>query len=235
MENKNERLIRLSEWKNRIIIECDSLARNKNLNLDLDFYVFQTSVTLDPPILIIGANPGGYKPYSEFLDSNNVKIKSVDALGYAINQFLENPEWHSNSLISLFSSAKLRQMFEKSVVTNFVYFNTVNFSNFKKRKGSKDAIKFCKESNKELIEILKPKNIILMGNISLDGLKFLFDRPMVSVLTVDEGVNGSSLVRQTAINGIPTFWIHHPSMNKKFNTDPYLTLKRMKLENLLKD
>ncbi len=235
MENENERLIKLSEWKNRIIIECDSLARDKNLNLDLDFYVFQTRVFLDPLILFIGANPGGDKTYTEFLNSHNVKLKNVDNLGYDRNQFLENPKWGSNSLVSLFSSEKLRDMFENSVITNFVYFNTVKFSNFKKRIGSKNAIKFCKESNKELIEILKPKNIILLGNISLDGLKFLFDRPMESVLKVDEGVNGTSLVRQTSINGIPTFWIHHPSMNKKFNTDPYLTLKRMKLEELLKD
>ena len=70
-----------------------------------------------------------------------------------------------------------------------------------------------------------------MGNISLEGLTQFFDKPMIPILkTIDEK---SALIRQTSINNIPTFWIHHPSMNKKFNTGENLELKRNKLEEIL--
>ncbi|HUH18043.1 hypothetical protein [Albibacterium sp.] len=101
----------------------------------------------------------------------------------------------------------------------------------KKRTGAKDAIAYCQKANKELISILLPKNIILMGNIALKELTPFFDKPIIAVLkTKDEK---SALIRQTSINGIPTFWIHHPSMNKKFNTGENLALKKKKLEDIV--
>ena len=218
-------------WKKEVAVTCDRFAKNKDLDLDLDFYVFQSSVRFAPPLLIIGANPGGPKSYSEVNIANNREGRTANDLGYGSNQFLDNLEWRSNSLCNLFSGEKLLPMFENAVITNLAYFNTNKFDVLKRRTGAREALHFCKKSNKELIKILQPKNIILMGNIALEGLMQYFDKPMIPILTtIDEK---SPLIRQTSIDGIPTFWIHHPSMNKKFNTGNNLTLKKNRLEQIL--
>lgn len=70
-----------------------------------------------------------------------------------------------------------------------------------------------------------------MGNISLEGLTKFFDKPMIPILKTIDGK--SALIRQTSINGIPTFWIHHPTMNKKFNSGENLDFKKNKFEEIL--
>lgn len=221
----------IENWKKEVADTCDNFAKNKNLDLDLDFYVFQSSVRFAPPLLMIGANPGGLITYTSVNNTNNRERRTASDLGYNGNQFLDNPAWRSSSLCSLFSGEKLRPMFENAVITNLAYFNTNKFDVLKKRTGARQAIEFCKKSNRELINIIQPKNIILMGNISLEGLTQFFDKPMIPILkTIDEK---SALIRQTSINGIPTYWIHHPSMNKKFNTGENLEFKKNKLEEIL--
>ncbi|SRR5574344_667921 len=218
-------------WKKEVADTCDNFAKNKDFNLDLDFYVFQSSVHFAPPLLMIGANPGGENSYSCINKKNNRERRTSSDLGYDKNQFLFNPEWRSSSLCSLFSGEKLLSMFENAVLTNLVYFNTSTFKNFMAKKGSQNALEFCKESNRKLIDIIQPKNIILMGKISLEGMTKFFDKPMITILETTDG--RSALIKQTTINGIPTFWIHHPSMNKKFNTGENLELKKKKLEEVL--
>lgn len=221
----------IERWKKDVAVTCDRLAKNKDLDLDLDFYVFQSSVRFAPPLLMIGANPGGLNSYSEVNIANDRERRTACDLGYESNQFLDNPEWRSSSLCILFSGEKLLPMFENAVITNLAYFNTNKFDILKRRTGAREALHFCKKSNNELINILQPKNIILMGNIALEGLKQFFDKPIIPVLKTIDGK--SALIRQTSIDDIPTFWIHHPSMNKKFNTGENLKLKKKKLEEIL--
>jgi hypothetical protein len=218
-------------WKKEVADTCDNFAKNKDFDLDLDFYVFQSSVRFAPPLLMIGANPGGQNSYTSINKTNNRHRRTTRDLGYDANQFLVNPAWHSSSLCSLFSGEKLLPMFENAVITNLIYFNTNKFDIFRKRTGARNVLDFCKKSNRQLINILQPKNIILMGNISLEGLTQFFDKPMIPILETIDGK--SALIRQTSINGIPTFWICHPSMNKKFNTGINLEFKKNKLEKIL--
>lgn len=221
----------IEKWKKEVADTCDNFAKNKLFDLDLDFYVFQSSVGFAPPLLMIGANPGGQNPYTLVNETNKRQRRTANNLGYDANQFLVNPAWRSSSLCSLFSGDKLLPMFENAVITNLAYFNTNKFEVLRKRKGSHEALDFCKKSNRELVNILQPKNIILMGNISLAGMTQFFDKPMIPILKTIDG--RSAMIRQTSINGIPTFWIHHPSMNKKFNTGENLGFKKSKLEEVL--
>ncbi|MEA5258643.1 hypothetical protein VB264_12675 [Arcicella aquatica] len=221
----------IQKWKEEIADTYDSFAKNKDFDLDLDFYVFQSSVQFAPPLLMIGANPGEGKSYSEFNKSNNRDRRTANDLGYDSNQFLANQQWHSRSLCNLFSGEKLLPMFENAVITNVAYFNTSNFVELKRRKSAREAINFSRKCNKELINILQPKNIILLGKVPLDELRIFFDEPEIPILkTRDEK---TILIRQTSINGIPTFCIHHPSRNTEFNTGENLEIKKKKLEQIL--
>lgn len=220
-------------WKEHLAINCDHLAKNPNFDLDLDFYAFQSSVRQCPPLLIIGTNPGGEMTYSEMNKINHRQGRSSSDLGDGdVNQFLANPDWKiSRSFLSLFSTDKLRSMFEQAVITNLVYFNTGKFSDFTSKKGAKDAIEFCAYSNRRLIRILQPTNILLLGNHAPKYLSPYFDKPMVDILRSCD--NRSALIRQTAIDGIPTFWMCHPSSRQGFWNSENLLMKREMIENVL--
>ncbi len=221
----------LEVWKKNVADTYDGYAKNPSFDLDLDFYAFQSSVRFSPPLLIIGANPGGDCSYSEKNKKEERDRRTQHDLGYTENQYLENPNWPSSSICDVFSGEKLRPMFENAVITNLAYFNTPKFNFLKRRRGARVAIEFSKNANKDLIDILNPKNIILMGNIALSGMSKFFDTPIAPLLTTLDG--RSALIRTTSISGINTFWIHHPSMNKKFNTGENLKLKTQKLEEIL--
>ena len=231
LNTENDYTQAIEKWKQEVADTCNNFAKDKNFDLDLDFYVFQSSVSFAPPLLMIGANPGGQNSYTSVNETKNRQRRTASDLGYNTNQFLDNPAWRSSSLCSLFSGDKLLPMFEKAVITNLAYFNTNKFDTLRKRNGARLALDFCKKCNRELINILQPKNIILMGNIALDELTHYFDQPMKPVLETIDGK--TALIRQTSINGIPTFWIHHPSMNKKFNTGDNLEFKKNKLMEIL--
>ncbi|HUH18042.1 hypothetical protein [Albibacterium sp.] len=83
----------IEKWKNDVADTCDNLAKNSSYDLDLDFYVFQSSVRFNPPLLIIGANPGGSTSYSLANKTNNRSRRTGLDLGYEENQFLNNPAW----------------------------------------------------------------------------------------------------------------------------------------------
>jgi hypothetical protein len=217
-------------WKQKIVDQCDAFAKDESKDLDLDFYVFQSAVSYNPELLIIGANPGGNATYSEVNLKNNRERRTADQLGYSSNQFIENPTWGSGSLNKLFSGPILAPIFERAIVTNVAYFNTENFAALKKRNGAREAINFCKSATLEMITIVQPQRILLLGNHALDAFRPHFEKPAADILKTSDVK--SALVRQSSINGVPVFWIHHPSRNQLFNSGENLEKKRTLLESI---
>ena len=72
-----------------------------------------------------------------------------------------------------------------------------------------------------------------MGNPVRDNLMKYFDKPLQSLLTTPSG--GLNLIQGTTLNGIPTYCIHHPSLNYKFNTGENQRLKRATFETIFSD
>ena len=54
----------LNNWLQEVASGCHQIATNSTYNMDLDFYVFQSSVSFQPKLMIIGSNPRGNKEYS---------------------------------------------------------------------------------------------------------------------------------------------------------------------------
>ena len=206
---------------------CHQIATNSTYNMDMDFYVFQSSVSFQPELMIIGSNPGGEVSYRVMNQKWGRERRTANDLGISeCNQFIVNDGWGSmRSLCELFSGPILRPVFEKAVITNIVYFNTGSCQGLRKRmnQGGREALQFCVRKNLELIRILCPQHIVLMGNPVRDNLMKYFDKPLQSLLTTPSG--GLNLIQETTLNGIPTYCIHHPSLNYKFNTGENQRLK----------
>lgn len=227
----------LNQWLQEVANGCHEITTNPAYNMDIDFYVFQSNVTFQPKLMIIGSNPRGNKEYSTMNHEQGRVRRTANDLGISnCNQFLVNDGWESmRSLCELFSGPILRPVFEKAVITNIVYFNTGSFQGLRKRmnQGGREALQFCVRKNLELIRILCPQHIVLMGNPACDNLMKYFDKPLQSLLTTPSG--GLNLIQETTLNGIPTYCIHHPSLNYKFNTGENQRLKRATFETIFSD
>ena len=125
----------LNNWLQEVANGCYQIAVNSAYNMDMDFYVFQSNVSFQPELMIIGSNPGGNKEYSTMNREQGRERRTANNLGISDhNQFLVNDGWGSmRSLCELFSGPILRPVFEKAVITNIVYFNTGNFQELRKR------------------------------------------------------------------------------------------------------
>ena len=225
----------LNNWLQEVANGCHQIAVNSAYNMDMDFYVFQSNVSFQPELMIIGSNPGGNKEYSTMNREQGRERRTANNLGISDhNQFLVNDGWGSmRSLCELFSGPILRPVFEKAVITNIVYFNTGNFQELRKRmnQGGREALQVCVKKNMELIRLVSPKHLLLMGIPARDNLRPYFDKPLQSLLVTP--VEKYNLIQETTLNGIPTYCIHHPSRNYKFNTGENQNLKRAMFEKIL--
>lgn len=225
----------LNNWLQEVANGCHQIAVNPAYNMDVDFYVFQSNVSFQPELMIIGSNPGGEESYRVMNQKWERERRTANDLGISDhNQFLVNDGWRSmRSLCELFSGPILRPVFEKAVITNIVYFNTGNFKELRKRinQGGRETLQFCVKKNLELIHILCPQHIVLMGIPARDNLRPYFDKPLQSLLITP--VEKYNLIQETTLNGIPTYCIHHPSRNYKFNTGENQNLKRAMFEKIL--
>lgn len=225
----------LDRWLQEVADGCHEIAVNPAYDMDLDFYAFQSKVSFQPELMIIGSNPGGCKKYSVMNSELGRRRREASDLGVCdCNQFLANDGWESmRSLCDLFSGDVLRPVFEEAVVTNVVYFNTGTFREIQRRmnQGGREALRFCVKKTIELIrDVVCPRHVLLVGKPARDHLAVYFDKPLQPLLVAP--VEGWNVIQDTTISGIPTYCIHHPSLNRRFNTGENQKLKRKMFETI---
>lgn len=220
---------KLDRWLKEVSDGCHNLAILKE---DYpDFYVFQSEIRINPDLLIIGANPAGRKSYASILRDKKIKRRSKTDLANGNNLYLENPNLNiSRPILKMFSSERLIRLLETSVIMNAVFFNTAKVTDLKKLEHGKEMISFCiKKANELIYDILKPKNILFIGDDSARwlGLKFTDNN---TVLRNDKTY---SLIKYVQYKGISHYKIHHTSMNFSYNTGDNLEMKKKYFEEKL--
>lgn len=72
----------LDKWLEEVTEQCHEFA----IEIDLDFYCFQSPLpTTNPETVIIGINPGGYVRYSETLEKHSINKRPKNLLSQSIN------------------------------------------------------------------------------------------------------------------------------------------------------
>jgi hypothetical protein len=159
---------RKEKWLNEVSDECHEFA----LNIDLDFYVFQTPCDkYNPKLLLIGINPGGSKTYREALKGKGYDKKPASELYYTENTLAEKPEWEKNAGLKgsdvmrnrmkrVFNMENDLDILQDTVMMNMFYFNT---DKAKDIDGIKAEIrKYCIDKTLEFIDIINPQNILFL-------------------------------------------------------------------------
>ena len=58
---ENQFTQKLNRWLREVADGCHEIVTNPTYNMDMDFYAFQSNVSFQPELMIIGSNPGGNK------------------------------------------------------------------------------------------------------------------------------------------------------------------------------
>ncbi len=230
--------LKLDKWLTEVAEKCHQIASSKDFNLD--FYVFQSAVIYNPKLMIIGANPGGKKYYEG-------RVRTKNDLGEKENTFIKyynDKEWgRIKSLYDMFKdNGELEENFKNAVITNISYFNSGTFNDLKRLMKSvgNEPINFCLQKNLELINIVKPQNLILMGANARDNFKRFLDVKNFEIIlsTKDKGI---PLIKKSTFTyndndekkTIPVYIIEHPSAWNGLNSPKNVELKRDKFMELI--
>lgn len=159
-------------WLKEVADQCHKYATQ----LDVDFYVFQTPCEqYNPDLLIIGINPGGGKGYNEMLLKNHWVKRPFESLQQDVNTLTTKPYWEIESkekgadymrfrMSKVFTAKNnLKEILENAVMMNICYFNTKDESLMNKS-ISQEVQNFCAIKTLEFIEILNPKNILIISS-----------------------------------------------------------------------
>lgn len=153
--------LKKEKWLKEVAEQCHEFA----LKTDLDFYCFQTSISFNPDILLIGINPGNNGKYSDYLKNNKIEKRKPESLYYSQNLLIEEANWGDSlsqvrrKLKEIFFTEQLFCKLTNSVMTNTTFFNTISSQNLKDL--DHEIKNFCLQKTIELIDILNPKNIII--------------------------------------------------------------------------
>ena len=213
----------IDNWLQEVYEKCNEFGEI----LNKDYYPFQSSkesLQKGVDLLIIGANPHGENSFNQNKEIDGLFNCGSD--GY--NAFITYPKWNiSVPVIEIFSTPNLRKVLENVVILNAVYFNT----NEVKDLSHKTAVDFCIKKTKEFIDILSPKVILILGFDVPKWLKIPRNNEKNGAVFEDE-TKKNALVYQTHISNIPTYIIHHPSRNPRFNNNANLAKKREFFEEI---
>jgi hypothetical protein len=160
--NKTEFLEKRDKWLNEVCDECHEFA----LEINLDFYVFQTPCDkCKPELLLIGAKPGGNRSYKEVLEEKGYDKRTPSSLYYKENTLVEKPKWETGKgsdvmrarLKKVFNSDNNLDILSETVMMNMLYFNTDDINKVKV-----EIRKYCIDKTVEFLDIIKPKNILFL-------------------------------------------------------------------------
>ncbi|MEI8274014.1 MAG: hypothetical protein WCG08_15475 [Paludibacter sp.] len=229
MENEFEK--KLQAWLEDVAITCDKYARE----IDRDFYPFQSNVFENPELLIIGANPGNEEDYKSFIEKNKRGRLASELSNCGENgenayiAYKDDPKWKINKpILKMFETPKMRTILENAVIMNVVYFNTVKVEDLKTYNSGGEIIKACVDFTYEFVyNILKPKNILLLGEAAPKWMKISYNYKNDTILW---NKSNQWLIQNKMVNQIPHYKIYHPSMNFAFNSGENLRLKKEKFE-----
>lgn len=171
MKTKEEFLQKREIWLNEVADQCHEYA----LEIDKDFYVFQSSSKLfRPDILLIGINPGDSGTYKDALknikQNKNEDRRNADNLDYPKNLLVESGgDWDKMDSVrkkikTIFHSENLFKYLENSVMMNMIYFNTKSSSDIKNL--GDEIINYCTSKTVQFVEIIEPRNIVFFTSDS---------------------------------------------------------------------
>ena len=131
------------------------------------FRVFYGPVRKNPKLMIISLNPGGDERYfvkdKRKYENGNFSLRQE-------NFYLQKKNPFGKMIMKLFKGNE--SVMEESVITTVLLFRSHDLPQLKRNKKKYAEIKeFANKIVKEIIEVIRPKKILVIGNGTFDKMK----------------------------------------------------------------
>ena len=198
----------LEQWAAEVIEKITPIAEQ----IDLAYYPLQTEAKMNPELLIIGLNPGSEGEYNEQKTKDKWEFKDGKM---TIERLLKgNPFIEGKKTWSVIEGIENIDFVKRSIESgnycfmNYIFFGTNDENTLKGLKNFKLIEDTCVDFTKKFIEIINPKQIIVLGVTASDKL-------VTNKKTILQG-NNAKLVVEGNISGRKAFAIFHPSRLKSY-------------------
>ena len=204
--------IELQQWASEVIEKITPIAEQINLA----YYPLQSEAKINPELLIIGLNPRAVNEEEARIDSqkNNPIWEFKDGKMTVERLLKGNPCYSEKDTWNVIEGIENTDFIKKAIKNdsycfmNYIFFNTKDENALKNLKEFKNIEEICVALTKKFIEIVNPKQIIVLGVTASDKL-------VSNKKTVLQGDNARLIVKGT-ISNRDALAIYHPSRLKGY-------------------
>ena len=202
----------LQQWAAEVIEKITPIAEEINLA----YYPLQSEAKMNPELLIIGLNPRAVNEEEARIDSqkNNPIWEFKDGKMTVERLLKGNPCYSEKDTWNVIEGIENTDFIKKAIKNdsycfmNYIFFSTKDESTLKSLKRFKNIEEICVALTKKFIEIVNPKQIIVLGVTASDEL-------VSNKETVLQGDNARLIVKGT-ISNRDALAIYHPSRLKGY-------------------
>ena len=202
----------LEQWAAEVIEKITPIAEQ----IDLAYYPLQTEAKMNPELLIIGLNPRAVDEKEARLDSqkNNSIWEFKDGKMSTERLLKGNPCYSEKDTWTVIKGIENINFVKRSIESgnycfmNYIFFSTKDENTLKGLKNFKLIEDTCVDFTKKIVDIINPKQIIVLGVTASDKL-------VTNKKTILQS-NNARLVVEGNISGRKVFAIYHPSRLKSY-------------------
>ena len=202
----------LEQWAAEVIEKITPIAEQ----IDLAYYPLQTEAKMNPELLIIGLNPRAVDEKEARLDSqkNNSIWEFKDGKMSTERLLKGNPCYSEKDTWTVIKGIENINFVKRSIESgnycfmNYIFFSTKDENTLKGLKNFKLIEDTCVDFEKKIVDIINPKQIIVLGVTASDKL-------VTNKKTILQS-NNARLVVEGNISGRKVFAIYHPSRLKSY-------------------
>jgi hypothetical protein len=195
------------EWIKALHNEAHDLWQRAGANPD-GYAIFYSPVTTNPPLLIIGYNPGG--DTQSFKEPPTAPPQQHD---YIVDNYSM-----AKRIRYIFEAAGILNILEKSVKTNLYYFRSKSAATLKEL--DEERKNFCLSWTKQIIDHLKPTVILAEGFKTFSELIRLLKVKQIS----QENMDDKAVMLFSEYNGIKLIGIPHPTGARGYKNEHWRTI-----------
>ena len=202
----------LQQWAAEVIEKITPIAEEINLA----YYPLQSEAKMNPELLIIGLNPRAVNEEEARIDSqkNNPIWEFKDGKMTVERLLKGNPCYSEKDTWEVIEGIENTDFIKKAIKNdsycfmNYIFFSTKDEKDLKALPKFKEVEDTCVSLTKKFVEIINPKQIIVLGVTASDKL-------VTNKKTILQG-NNAKLVVEGNISERKVFAIYHPSRLKAY-------------------
>lgn len=197
----------IEKWAEKINHQVYKEWKTKHNSWDPGFKTFNGPVRKNPPILIISYNPGGIK---KSFEEDRERFENGD---------FSVPKTFSYVVKTHPMAVKMQDFFrdndnllKNSMHFPILFFRSKNVKTWKSipLEKRREMECFCYEKSKEILTVIEPKILLILGLMTYKRLKKYMDFVVKNEVSI-KGKNKRKIAYKSEWNNIPTFCMMHPT------------------------